>query len=67
VTDEAGATFGRSGPLSQRGQWPTFERFRDGWLLVYPDGAIGSRHVMTEETARAMARLADIEFPGDHV
>jgi hypothetical protein len=47
----------------ERGK-PTFERFRDGWLLVFPDGAIGCRHVMDEDTARAMARLSGFEFPG---
>jgi hypothetical protein len=42
---------------------PSFERFRAGWLLVYPDGAIGCRHVMTEDAARCLARLAGIDFP----
>jgi hypothetical protein len=44
---------------------PTFEEFRDGWVVVDPRGVISTPCPMSEETARAYARVLKVPFPGD--
>jgi hypothetical protein len=57
VAEESRTVSGRAGP--------TFEKFREGWVVVDPRGVISTPCPMSEETARGYARVLKIPFPGD--
>jgi hypothetical protein len=44
---------------------PTFERFKDGWVVVDRAGVIATPSPMPEQTARAYARVLRVPFPED--
>jgi hypothetical protein len=51
--------------VSSDGPAPTFERFKDGWVVVDPAGVIATPTPMPEQKARAYARVLRVPFPGD--
>jgi hypothetical protein len=42
---------------------PTFERVRDGWVLVSAEGRVMTPDVMNDDRARAWARMTGVDFP----
>jgi hypothetical protein len=53
--------------VSDKQAGPTFERFRDGWVVVDRSGTIATPTPMTETAARAFAAALRLPFPSRQV
>jgi hypothetical protein len=51
--------------VSNHRSGPTFERFKEGWVVVDPAGVIATPTPMSEKTARAYARVLKVPFEED--